>query len=153
MQFLSCCNQLRLFYDLLALINIQLLWYGFKSFSWGYFTVFKGWVVETLSADWFVTLFASNKLDLLWFNSSLSECCWFCAVYANSCQFINFFCQWYKVNDISERFTLECAVQSGDNNDNSSISKIFSYLNDIFEKLSFIDADDIILLGFFKNIF
>lgn len=153
MQFLSCYYQLRLLYNLFRLINIQLLWYWFKSFSWGYFTIFKRWIVETLSTDWFVTLFASNKLNLLRFDSSLSECCWLCAVNANGCQFINFFCQWYKVDNISERFTLECAVQSGDNNDDSSISKIFSYLNNIFKKLSFINADDIILLGFFKNIF
>lgn len=150
---ISCCYKLRLFHDLFCLIRVQFFRDGFNSFSWRYFTILKWWVMETLSTNGFIRLRSSNKFDFLWFNCSLSESSWLCTVNTNSSQFVNFLSQRNKVNDVSKRFSLECAVQSCDNDNNSSICKFFCDFDNIFKELSFIDTNYIVFLGLFKNVF
>lgn len=82
---ISGCYELGLFHDFLCLVNVVLFWIWLKSLSWWYFTIFKRWVMEALSADRFIRFFSSNKFNLLRLDSSLGKCCWFGTVNTNSC--------------------------------------------------------------------
>ena len=78
----------------------------------------------------------------------MSECGRLSAVNTNCCEFVHFFGKRDQVNNVSERFSLESAIEGSNNDNNSSIGKFLSKLDNILEELSLINANDIILDGF-----
>ena len=108
--------------------------------------------METLSANWFVWLGSPHQLNFLWFYSSLCKGCRFSTINTNGCQFVNFFRQRNQIDDVSKRLSLEGAIKSCNDNNNSFICQLLSDVYNIVKELSLIDSNNVILKDFIFDI-